>query len=202
MAQLILLNKPFQCLCQFSDEQGRSTLKDYVDIANVYPAGRLDYDSEGLVLLTDNGKLQAQIADPQYRMEKTYWVQVEGSPSEEALNQLRQGILLKDGPCKPAKVKRLQEEPKLWLRHPPIRQRANDITSWLEIRISEGRNRQVRRMTAAISHPTLRLVRMQIGPWQLQDLQPGQYQCLTVHLPQTKPRQTYTKRKPTKNKPI
>ena len=185
MATLILLNKPFHCLCQFTDDQGRSTLKDYLDIPGVYPAGRLDYDSEGLLLLTDNGQLQAQIADPKYHLEKTYWVQIEGKPSQEAIAQLRQGVQLKDGPTRPAKVRRLTPAPALWERHPPIRQRNNDITSWLEIKITEGRNRQVRRMTAAIGHPTLRLVRVQIGSWRLDALQPGEFQLLNLPLPDT-----------------
>lgn len=188
MATLILLNKPFNCLCQFSDDQGRSTLKDYVSTSNVYPAGRLDYDSEGLVLLTDNGQLQARIADPRYKLEKTYWVQIEGRPNQEALAQLSRGVVLKDGPTRPTKVRLLEEEPSLWPRVPPIRQRNNDVTSWLEIKISEGRNRQVRRMTAAIGYPTLRLVRVQIGKWRLDDLQPGSSKSLTIHLPATAPK--------------
>ena len=163
MAQLLLLNKPFNVLCQFTDNEGRKTLADYVNTPNVYPAGRLDYDSEGLVLLTDSGALQARIADPKNKMVKTYWVQVEGSPDNNQLDALRKGITLNDGPTRPAKVA-IIESPDIWDRSPPIRQRANDLTTWLQIEISEGRNRQVRRMTAHIGHPTLRLVRVAIGP--------------------------------------
>lgn len=183
MARLIVFNKPFNCLSQFSDDQGRSTLKEYINIPNVYPAGRLDYDSEGLLLLTDNGKLQAQIANPKFQTEKTYWAQVEGRPKLEALQALRDGVILKDGPTRPASIRLLDDAPILWERKPPIRQRNNDVTSWLEIRISEGRNRQVRRMTAHIGHPTLRLVRVKIGSWQLNHLQPGEFEQFEVHLP-------------------
>ena len=185
MATLICLNKPFQVLSQFTDNEGRSTLSDYIKQPGVYPAGRLDYDSEGLLLLTDDGQLQARIADPAHKMQKHYLVQVEGMPSPAALEQFRRGLVLKDGPTKPAHIT-IVDCPGIWPRTPPIRQRANDDTCWLDIRISEGRNRQVRRMTAHIGHPTLRLIRTAIGPWQLGDLQPGQWAQQTVHLPQSK----------------
>lgn len=171
---LILLNKPFDVLCQFSDNENRSTLADFVDIKDIYPAGRLDRDSEGLVLLTDDGKLQHQISHPRHKLPKTYWVQVENKPNQKALEQLRNGVRLKDGKTAPASA-RLMEEPKLWARNPPIRYRASIPTAWLELTISEGRNRQVRRMTAAVGHPTLRLVRISIGPWSLEDLAPGSW---------------------------
>ena len=189
MASLILLNKPFNVLCQFTDKEGRSTLADYIKTPGVYPAGRLDYDSEGLLLLTDSGALQSRIADPKNKMTKTYLVQVEGSPDDNSLQRLRDGVTLKDGPTRPAKVA-ICPPPDLWDRQPPVRQRNNDITTWLEITISEGRNRQVRRMTAHIGHPTLRLVRIAIGPWSLKDIgQPGEFTRIEVNLPETaKPR--------------
>lgn len=184
MARLILFNKPYQVMSQFSASDGKRTLADFIPIKDVYPAGRLDYDSEGLLLLTDNGLLQHRISDPKHKSYKTYWVQVEGIPSPEAIQRLASGVELKDGKTRPAKVK-LINEPTLWERHPPIRQRSNDVTSWLEIQITEGKNRQVRRMTAAIDHPTLRLIRAAIGEWQLEHLQPGEYKELTVHMPKS-----------------
>lgn len=175
---LVALNKPYDVLTQFTDDQGRQTLKDFVDMPGIYPAGRLDRDSEGLLLLTNDGQLQASIADPKHKLAKTYWVQVEGLPSEDQLHQLRSGVLLKDGLTLPADIQQLAE-PELWPRDPPVRYRASIPTRWLSITIREGRNRQVRRMTAAVGLPTLRLVRVQIGEWTLGDLQPGQWQTLT-----------------------
>ncbi len=174
---LILLNKPFNVLCQFTDKGGRKTLSDFIPIKNVYAAGRLDFDSEGLVILTDDGILQNRISDPENKLEKTYWVQVEGIPNEEALKKASKGILLKDGLTKPAEVKSI-EEPKVWDRVPTIRQRKNIPTSWLELKISEGKNRQVRRMTAAIGYPTLRLIRVSIGDWSIANLNPGSYKTI------------------------
>ncbi|HLT99622.1 MAG TPA: pseudouridine synthase [Burkholderiaceae bacterium] len=172
--RLLMLNKPFDVLAQFSDAQGRATLKNYVDVPDVYPAGRLDRDSEGLLLLTNDGRLQARISDPRHKLSKTYWVQVEGVPSSDQLKQLQRGLILKDGPTLPAVVKVI-DEPDLWPRHPPVRFRKTVPTSWMELTIREGRNRQVRRMTAAVGLPTLRLVRVRIGDWSLGDLTPGQW---------------------------
>lgn len=172
MTKLILFNKPFGVLCQFSGEG--KILKDYIDVPDVYPCGRLDKDSEGLLLLSDDGQLQHQISHPKKKMQKHYWVQVERIPSQADLDKLRQGIKLADHHCKPATVNVI-EEPPVWERVPPIRERKTIPTCWLDIRIREGKNRQVRRMTAAIGFPTLRLIRYQIGPWELKQLKPGEW---------------------------
>ena len=173
---LIAFNKPFNVLCQFTDGAGRRTLADFVTAKDVYAAGRLDYDSEGLLLLTDDGALQKRIADPQHKMKKTYLAQVERVPDDKALALLRLGVKLKDGMTAPAGAKRVEEPDWLWTREPPIRFRANIPTAWLELTITEGRNRQVRRMTAAVGHPTLRLVRVAIGAWSLDGLRPGEWE--------------------------
>ena len=175
----LLFNKPFGVLSQFTDKgtQGspRATLSDFVEIPGVYPAGRLDRDSEGLMVLTDNGALQARIAHPKYKAPKTYWAQVEGVISTEALDALRSGIILKDGPTKQAKAKAISAPSGLWSRDPPIRARKSVPDSWLELTLTEGRNRQVRRMTAHVGFPTLRLIRAKIGDWHLGELQPGEW---------------------------
>jgi 23S rRNA pseudouridine2457 synthase len=174
---LIAFNKPYGVLCQFSPEPGapdRPTLAAYVDVPGVYPAGRLDLDSEGLLLLTDDGRLQARIADPRFKLPKTYLVQVEGEPDEAALATLRGGTRLKDGMTLPAEVERI-DPPDLWPRDPPVRFRKTVADSWLRLTIREGRNRQVRRMTAAVGHPTLRLVRWAIGEWTLDGVPPGEW---------------------------
>ena len=175
---LFLLNKPFRVMCQFTDETGRPTLADYLDVPDVYPAGRLDFDSEGLVLLTDDGPLKARIAHPRHGVGKTYLVQVEGTLTEEAITRLIQGVILKDGPAAAVNARSVPEPTWLWERQPPIRERKNIPTSWLEIELKEGRNRQVRRMTAAVGFPTLRLIRSKIGSLGLDDLSPGAYREL------------------------
>lgn len=173
---LIALNKPYDVLCQFTDPAGRSTLADHVRVPGVYAAGRLDRDSEGLLLLTDDGQLAQRITDPRHALTKTYWAQVEGAPDAAAVARLCQGIVLNDGPTRPAVVSVLAGDPPgLWPRTPPIRHRAQIPTHWLQLIIREGRNRQVRRMTAAVGLPTLRLVRAAIGSIRLEDLAPGQW---------------------------
>jgi len=174
MARLILFNKPFRVLCQFTDPDGRATLADFIQLPGVYAAGRLDYDSEGLLVLTDDGRLQQRIANPKHRIAKTYWAQVEGVPDAAALAQLERGLRLRDGMTQPARAS-LIDSPAIWPRTPPIRERNNIPTSWIELTLREGRNRQVRRMTAAVGFPTLRLVRVAVGPWHLRELAPGQW---------------------------
>jgi len=177
MARLLLFNKPFGVLSQFTDRgspTARATLSDHIGVKNVYPAGRLDRDSEGLLLLCDDGRLQARIADPRFKLPKTYLVQVEGDPPDQALQPLRQGVRLNDGLTLPAEVVRI-DAPDLWPRDPPIRQRKSVPDCWLQITLREGRNRQVRRMTAAVGLPTLRLVRWSIGEWTLAGIAPGQF---------------------------
>jgi len=176
---LILFNKPYNVLSQFTDlgNEGsdRQTLAAFIDLPGVYPAGRLDRDSEGLLLLTDDGKLQNRIASPKHKLPKTYWVQVEGVPDAAAIEALSRGVALKDGPTRPATARLIDEPPGLWPRTPPVRFRKSVPDCWLELTITEGRNRQVRRMTAAVGHPTLRLIRWRIGDWVLEGLAPGEW---------------------------
>jgi 23S rRNA pseudouridine2457 synthase len=174
---IVLFNKPFRVLSQFTSESDKAVLADYIDIPGVYCAGRLDYDSEGLLVLTDDGKLQQRISNPKFGKQKGYWVQVEGVPGESDLDRLRKGVPLKDGMTQPAQVK-LIEVPDIWPRDPPIRERRAIPTSWLDLTISEGRNRQVRRMTAYIGFPTLRLVRYRVGEWSLGNLPVGGYRVI------------------------
>ena len=175
MSNIILFNKPFQVLSQFTDQTERSTLADYIELKGFYPAGRLDYDSEGLLLLTNDGRLQHKIAHPSKNLYKTYFAQVEGRITDIAVQKLRDGITLRDGATKPAKVSKMNE-PVIWERNPPIRERKNIPTSWIKLSICEGKNRQVRRMTAAVGFPTLRLIRKEIGLWDLGKLSPGEWQ--------------------------
>ena len=177
---LLLFNKPFRVLSQFTDDAGRETLADYIDIGEVYPAGRLDYESEGLLLLTDDGRLQANIAEPRAKTPKTYWVQVEGIPSAAALAKLTQGVELKDGPARALDAATIAQPEGLWQRKPRVRVRKTVADSWMRLTIDEGRNRQVRRMTAAIDHPCLRLIRASVGPWTLGSLRPGKFSALTT----------------------
>jgi 23S rRNA pseudouridine2457 synthase len=185
LARLILFNKPYGVICQFTAEGGHATLKAYIPVPQVYPAGRLDTDSEGLLVLTDDGALQAAIANPRHELQKVYWAQVEGSPGEEALSQLRRGVALRDGPAKPAGARTIPEPAGLWPRDPPIRVRRAIPTAWLELVLEEGRNRQVRRMTAHVGLPTLRLVRSRIGPWSVEGLKPGEWRFVPAPDPRS-----------------
>ena len=204
MPRLILLNKPYGVLPQFTDDQGRPTLADHVPVKGVYAAGRLDRDSEGLLALSDDGALIARIASPKHKLPKTYWVQVEGVPTEEALQRLRTGVTLNDGPTLPAEARMMEEPADLWPRDPPVRYRASIPTSWIALTLREGRNRQVRRMTAAVGFPTLRLIRWSIGDWTLDGLAPGEWREVAApgkEAPGKEAAKQTAKRPPPKAKP-
>lgn len=183
MARIILFNKPFQVLSQFTDTEGRATLADFLKAPGFRAAGRLDYDSEGLLVLTDNGRLQQQIANPKHKLWKTYEAQVEGQITSQAIKLLTQGVMLNDGNTLPARARLIAQPQALWPRDPPVRVRKTVADSWLELSIREGRNRQVRRMTAAAGFPTLRLIRSRVGDWELDGLQPGEHRKLNIHMP-------------------
>jgi 23S rRNA pseudouridine2457 synthase len=201
VSDIFLFNKPFQVMSQFTDSEARATLADYIRIPAIYPAGRLDYDSEGLMILTGDGELQHQISHPRHKLQKTYWVQVDGEISDTAISALQRGVALKDGPTLPALAERFSPPDFLWTRDPPVRFRAEIPTSWICLTISEGRNRQVRRMTAAVGFPTLRLIRATIGEWSIDGLQPGEYRKITLgaefkrYTPAPKPSRPRTKAK-------
>lgn len=178
MSRIILFNKPFGVLTQFTRQDDSPTLADYIDVPKVYPAGRLDKDSEGLLVLTSDGALQARISNPKHKMSKTYWAQVERVPDDHAIQQLCEGVTLKDGLTRPAQAEMMDEPEGLWPRVPPIRVRPSVPDSWLSLTLREGRNRQVRRMTAAVGHPTLRLLRYRVGSWTLDGLAPGEYRVI------------------------
>jgi len=214
--EFLLFNKPYQVLCQFTDKKNkavitgedtnnlslkRDTLSQFIDRPNFYPAGRLDFLSEGLLILTDNGELQARITEPSQKMEKSYWVQVEGAPSEEALIQLRKGVMLNDGLTLPARAEMIEEPHSLWARQPPVIDHRQQNSQWINISIRQGKNRQIRRMMANVGHPVLRLVRHQIGPWKLDDLNSGECKMVEVNLPATaKKPNTGRNRRPAKFK--
>jgi 23S rRNA pseudouridine2457 synthase len=174
MSRIVLFNKPFRVLSQFRDTESKATLSNYFDDPELRIAGRLDFDSEGLLMLTDDGRLLQKITHPRYKLPKTYWAQVEGEPTREAIGHLRTGVELKDGRTRPATAELIEEPESLWQREPPIRYRASIPSSWIELTISEGRNRQVRRMTAAVGFPTLRLIRVRVGEWKLGEIPPGE----------------------------